>query len=55
MQFAVSFEFIFKYWNQVHTKHENLFSISLESEEKQSRKQMQFIVVVVFIYLFIHI
>ena len=26
------------YWNQVHTKHENLFSISLVSEQKQARE-----------------
>ena len=37
MQFTVSFEFICKYWNQVSTKHENLVSISLESEQKQDR------------------
>ena len=38
MQFNLSFEFIYKYWNQVYTKHENLFSISLESERKQGRE-----------------
>ena len=35
MQFIVSFEFTYRYWNQVHTEHENLLSISLESEQKQ--------------------
>ena len=35
--FTVSFKLIYRYWNQVNTKHENLFSISLESEEKQGR------------------
>ena len=50
MKFTVSFEFIYRYWNQVHTKHEKLFSISLESKEKQGRRQIQFIV---FICLFI--
>ena len=34
----VCFEFIYRYGNQVHTKHENLFIILLESEEKQSRQ-----------------
>ena len=29
MQFIVSFEFVYRYWKQLHTKHENLFSISL--------------------------
>ena len=53
MQFNLSFEFIYRYWNQVHTKHENLFSISLESDQKQGREYMQFIAVGVFIYLFI--
>ena len=38
MQFTVSFEFIYRYWNQVHTKHGNLFSISLETEQKQGRE-----------------
>ena len=37
MQFTTSFEFIYRYWNQVRTKHENLFSLSLESEQKQGR------------------
>ena len=55
MQFTVSFEFIYKYCNQVHTKFENLLSISLESEQKQGREQIQFIALEVFIYLFIYI
>ena len=45
MQFALSFEFIYRYWNEVHTKHGSLFSIhgnlvgiSLESEQKQGRE-----------------
>ena len=38
MQFNQSVEFIYRYWNQVYTKHENLFSISLESEKKQGRE-----------------
>ena len=38
MQLTVSFEFMFRYWNQIRTKLENLFSISLESEQKQGRK-----------------
>ena len=38
MQFTVSFEFTYRYWTQVHTKLENLFSMSLESEQKQGRK-----------------
>ena len=37
MQFTLSFEFIYRYWNQVHPKHENLLSISLESEQKRGR------------------
>ena len=41
-----------RYWNQVHTKHENLFCTSLVSKQKQAREEMQFIVVEVFIYLF---
>ena len=40
-----------RYWNQVHTKHENLFSI-LVSKQKQAREKMQLIEVEVFIYLF---
>ena len=35
MQFRMSFEFVYGHWSQVHTKHENLFSISLETEQKQ--------------------
>ena len=38
MQFTVPFDFIYRYWNQVHTKHENLFSISMESEQKHGRE-----------------
>ena len=30
----LSFELIYRYWNQVHNKNENLFNISLESEQK---------------------
>ena len=52
MQFTVSFEVIYRYWNRVHTKHENMFSRSLESEQKQCREYMQVISVEVFIYLF---
>ena len=37
MQFTVSFEFIYRYWNKVHIKHENMFWISLELEHKQGR------------------
>ena len=36
----------------VQTKHDNLFSILLLSEQKQARKLIQFIAVEVFIYLF---
>ena len=32
------FKFIYGYWNQVYNKHENLFSISFESEQKQGRE-----------------
>ena len=53
MQFTVSFEFMYRYWNQVHTKHKNLLCISLKSEQKKVREQMQFTAVEVFIYLFI--
>ena len=38
MQLTVPLEFIFRYWNQVRTKLENLFSISLESEPKQGKE-----------------
>ena len=38
MQFTVSFEFIYRYWNQVHAIHENWFGISLELEQKQGRE-----------------
>ena len=38
MQVTVSFEFIYRYRNQEDNKHENLFSTSLESEQKQGRK-----------------
>ena len=38
MQFTASFELVYSYWNQVHNKKENLFSISLESEQKQGRE-----------------
>ena len=38
MQFTVSFEFIYTYWNQVRTKHENLLGISLGSEQKQGKE-----------------
>ena len=38
MQFNLPFEFIYRYWNQVYTKHENLFSISLGSEQEKGRK-----------------
>ena len=41
-----------RYWNQVNTKHEILFSISLVSEQKQAGEEMQFIAVEVFIYPF---
>ena len=37
MLFTVSFEFVYRCWNQLHAKYENLFSISLESEQKQGR------------------
>ena len=37
MQFTLSFKFIYRYWNQIHTKHGILFSISLETEQKQDR------------------
>ena len=48
-------KFIYRYRNQVHTKHENLLSMSLESKQKQDREQMQFIAIEVFIYLLIYI
>ena len=35
----------------MHTEHENLFRISLESEQKQARQYMQFIIVEVFVCL----
>ena len=35
----MSFEFIYRHWNQVYTKDENLFIISLESEQKQERER----------------
>ena len=35
MQSTVPFNFIYRYWNQVHSKCDNLFNISLESEQKQ--------------------
>ena len=38
MQFTMSFEFIYQYLNQVHSKHENLVNMSLESEQKQGRE-----------------
>ena len=38
MQFTLSFEFIYRYWNQIRTKKENLLSISMESEQKQGRE-----------------
>ena len=38
MEFIVSLKFIYRYWTQVHTKHENLFGISLESEGTQVRE-----------------
>ena len=38
MQLTLSFDFIYRHWNQLHTKHENLLSMSLESEQKQSRE-----------------
>ena len=49
----MSFEFVYRHWNQVYTKRENLFSTSLESKQKQGREQMQFTAVEIFIYLFI--
>ena len=55
MPFTVSFEFIYRYWNQGHIKHEKLFSTSLKSEQKQGRELMLFMSVEVFIYLFIFI
>ena len=50
MQFTVPFGFMYRYWNQLHTKHENLFSISLESEQNQGTEKLQFVAVEVFIY-----
>ena len=35
MQFTVPFGIIYRYWNQVHSKYDNLFNISLEPEQKQ--------------------
>ena len=43
MQFNLPFEFIYRDWNQVFTKHKNSFSISLVSDQKQGREEMQFI------------
>ena len=40
-----------RYWNQVHTKHENLRSI-LVSKQKQAREKTQLKQGEVFIYLF---
>ena len=37
MKFTVSFEFIYRYWNHVYDKYEDLLSMSLESEEKKGR------------------
>ena len=51
MKFSLSFEFIYRYCNKVHTKHENffsMFSISLE-------EQMQLIAVEVFIHLSVYL
>ena len=47
--------YIYRCWNQVYTIHENLFSISLELEQKQGRKEMQFITVEVFIYISVYL
>ena len=41
MQLTVSSEFTYRYWNQVHAEHENLLSISLESEQKQCRESLR--------------
>ena len=41
MQLTVSSEFTYRYWNQVHAQHENLLSISLESEQKQCRESLR--------------
>ena len=38
MQFTVPFELVYRYRSQVHTKHENLVSIKLKSEQKQGKK-----------------
>ena len=38
MEFTVSFEFMYRYWNQVHAKHENFLSISMEPEQKRGRE-----------------
>ena len=35
MQFTLSSEFMYRYWNRTHTTHGKLFSESLESEQKQ--------------------
>ena len=35
MESIVLFNFIYRYWNQVHSKYDNLFNISLEPEQKQ--------------------
>ena len=54
MQFTV-FWIIYRYWDQVHSKHENLCIMSLKSKQKQGREQMKFMTVEVFIYLFLFI
>ena len=37
-KFTVLFEFISRYWNQVHAKLEKFFRTSIQSEEKQGRE-----------------
>ena len=37
MQILCHLIFYKRYWSEVHTKHENLFSMSLESEQARQR------------------
>ena len=37
LKFQILFKFIDRCWYKINTKHENVFSISLESEQKQDR------------------
>ena len=54
MQFTVSLELYIDIGTR-YIPDKNLFSISLESEQKQGREYMQFMAEEVFIYLFMFI